>query len=125
VNSNPNNYGSLEACQRLVAAGIVLETEKVWAFNEWIAGTDEGPYGIEEWRLISPPLTPYKQRIPAPSMVEVWRELPTFTVIEKHMGGTHEAWVIGNKRYETCLYNNPTDALIDLLIWARQKGEKK
>jgi hypothetical protein len=118
---NQLNYGSLEACQRLVQAGIVLETEEVWSRsggNEWHL----------EYNSDSILLLP---KIPAPSMAEVWRELPeelsirhcTYSLrIYRYKGRSHA----GYQFYEDVEVMkdsvNPTDALIDLLIWV--KGEK-
>ena len=62
---NTQNFASLEACKRLLDAGIVLETDCYWHFNDWkyewqLKYRD---YFIENWGLV-----------PAPSMAEVWRE---------------------------------------------------
>lgn len=112
---NPNNYASLEASKRLVDAGIVLETEAVWS------------RGGGEWHLAqnsdSILLLP---KIPAPTMAEVWRELPEHSTIRKY---NKEYWVwIADGTGASGVYRkiNPTDALIDLLIWVRkeQKGKE-
>jgi len=52
---------------------------------------------------------------PAPSMAEVWRELPIGSLITKCRNGeiTH---LSGFGEYSIA-NTNPTDALIDLLIW--------
>ena len=109
---NPNNYASLAASKRLVEAGIVLQTEVVWATD----GLDWGMQGI-----------------PAPSMAEVWRELPEYVEykkddrplieylrIDKNGDGSLSC---GYGRYsEMTINDNPTDALIDLLIWVRKEA---
>jgi hypothetical protein len=121
---NPNNYASLAASKRLVEAGIVLKTEVVWA-------TD----GLD-WVLMSRDRCgSWMQGIPAPSMAEVWRELPyqehtvrygAYLEMSKIVGID-----IGEQTYvaymrdgiASCDYanRNPTDALIDLLIWVRKE----
>ncbi len=129
---NPLNYGSREACQRLLDAGIVVETEKVWALNEWPITVDHHTMFAEEWRLIDPPLIPYKQQVPAVSMAEAWRELPdsygpsTTLVLEKHgdqaIAGYFD-WDEEDFTKANFRNTNPTDALIDLIIWTRKEGE--
>ena len=114
---NEQNYGSLEACQRLVAKGIVLETEHWHGWDGRIYRKDEVPYGTA--------------RVPAPSMAEVWRELPgTFN------GADIEIWKVANYTY--CSYcdgnlqltehsisnTNPADALIYLRIWLEERKEE-
>ncbi|MBE3145097.1 MAG: hypothetical protein IMZ61_14440 [Planctomycetes bacterium] len=96
---NPLNYATLPACQKLAEKGIVLETERFWylsPFDKWELSHDyDGLKDIEH--------------IPAPSMAEVWRELPEFA----HCGAPWNAM-----RQEKNI--NPTDALIDLLIWVAE-----
>jgi hypothetical protein len=119
---NELDYGSLEACQRLVEAGIVLETDYCWA------KTIEGDYMLTSrhhqefsWN-----------RVPAPSMAEAWRELPDFIdtiefgrctpLIHRYSKNTIAGYgVMQLGRTENV---NPTDALIDLIIWLeKRKGE--
>jgi hypothetical protein len=110
---NQLNYASLEASKRLVAAGIVLETEEVWYQGE--NGT---------WYLSDVPLPTHS--IPAPSMAEVWRELPERSYFTKY-NGHYQAWSewttsVGHGNSSPVKENtNPADALIDLLIWVRRK----
>ena len=109
---NPDNYGTLEPCQRLVAAGIVLETDYVWVMR----------FHGELWELIPKPETPFRYQVPAPSMAEVWKELPdgiTFVRNKRHGDG---AWCQYSKPF---ISTNPTDAMIDLLIWLAEKGKEK
>lgn len=126
---NQINYASFDASKRLVDAGIVLETEKVhfqigdvWFLRDLLcAGSN---------------LIPCKICIPAPSMAEVWRELP-----EEIDGSFLEVWKHHTKKESGASYTipadgyddspeevisftniNPTDALIDLLIWVRKEA---
>jgi hypothetical protein len=129
---NTNNYGSLKACQDLVTAGIVLETEKVWAFvpNHYDMDQEGNSRGV--WKLIDPPLYPYRDQIPAPSMSELWRELPESIQINAHtwkhlttekMGSRMEAYYRPCDKSEIKSSENPCDALADLLIWVRGRDE--
>ncbi len=119
---NPLNYCTREAAQRLVDAGIVLETDFYYC------KTHKG------WKL-HPKQKAKKYNwlavIPAPSPAEVWRELPdsfgasTTLIIEKH----DNEQIAGYFDWDTEDFNaffrntNLTDALVDLLIWVRK--EKK
>ena len=110
---NDKNYASLEASKRLFSSGIVLKTEASWDWN-----------GREY--VLSPAGT-LLPGFPAPSMAEAWRELPDEeashvrkvfngkTIISKHKG---------SRVIEEIVYINPTDALIDLLIWVRKQEER-
>jgi hypothetical protein len=125
---NKDNYVTLPVAQRLVAAGIVLETEAVWSpifdFDLTAPGL---PVPIKDWELIQ------KDQItgsiwaaksaPAPSMSELWRELPEGTIT---LNG------IDRELYCSCqgsqiLHNaTPCDALAELLIWVKEQiGGKK
>jgi len=105
---NELDYGSREACQRLVDAGIVLETEFYWFYwNERWHGHDAGTYKVQK-------------KIPRPSMAEVWWELPSNTILRR--AAQTWAWISG-KEGTTHHNTNPTDALIDLKIWLT-KGVK-
>jgi len=116
---NPLNYASLEASKRLVAAGIVLETEAVRERHRWPGG--------ERWILVSRGIA-LNKTIPAPSMAEVWRELPVYCGVVK---GVDESIakiafdpepVPGPTLKELASIQrntNPTDALIDLLIFTK------
>lgn len=112
---NPNNYATLEASKRLVEAEIVLETEAQWSIDHLVHRKK-----------------PWASDIPAPSVAEVLRELPdshgpsTTLILEKHNNEViagyfdwdEEDFIKPNFRSA-----NPTDALIDLLIWVRGKEE--
>jgi len=125
---NPNNYGTLPACQRLAEAGIVMETERVWIADEY------PPFGasmkvILKWDLVSKRDLIFANfgklpdgTIPAPSLAEVWRELPEsyelLDLIEKFM------WEKYGEEWEEPdildILRNP-DRMIDLLIWVRKE----
>lgn len=127
---NPNNYASLEASKRLVEAGIVLETEAGW-YKIFRPGCHSFDMVLS---LRSGNEKFYGDNYPAPSMAEVWRELPA-TVPEKGLyaplklrkAGDGKTWgsyfrdgsqIIDSIKADT----NPTDALIDLLIWVRKEA---
>jgi hypothetical protein len=115
---NKDNYVTLPVAQRLVAAGIVLETEQYWYIS---------PLG-SVWRIrLGDELTSTMKlpqfSIPAPSMSELWRELPEGTIT---LNG------IDRELYCSCqgsqiLHNaTPCDALAELLIWVKEQiGGKK
>lgn len=112
---NPNNRASLEASKRLVDAGIVLETDVMWA---------EGSSG---WFLCTvSDLAEYFENanaIPAPCMAEVWRELPEGSTLY-NSGDIARAYMANPKLSGSYKTNtNPTDALIDLLIWVRKEAK--
>jgi hypothetical protein len=110
---NEANYASLEASKRLVEAGIVLETDAVWV--KWYS--DNYPHG--EYRLVYKALVQieeFNEQYPAPSMAEVWRELPDVMAMN-HRNGETECWLeTGSDSFAS---TNPTDALIDLLIFIK------
>ena len=122
---NPLNNATLEASQRLVDAGIVLETDFQWSVNMHSSGYR---LSLSNSDLNTPDLFP----IPAPSMSEIWRELPGFV----DLGGIEYKLIVWKyldricctyRSYQDALPEqsvskpNPTDTLIDLLIWAKQK----
>ena len=104
-----NLNASLEASKRLVDAGIILETDFI--------------YNSDGKLLYSPLVERRDGDIPAPSMEEVWRELP-----EQHDGEYLRLFKDEGKTF--CGYGeyadrwgneNPADALIDLLIFVRKE----
>lgn len=107
---NPNNYASLEASKRLVDAGIRLNTEAYY----------------DPCYLGNP--VDYITSLPAPSMAEVWRELPEASAY-LHTNRETEAWLEDEgdivPKSESFANINPTDALIDLLIWLRRDFNAK
>ena len=103
------NVASLEASKRLHDAGIVLETEKVWFFS------------TTGWELVDryDKHKVNKHYLPAPSMTEVLEELPNNTAFLKNK--VYYASVGGSdNEYKEFVGANPTDALIDLLIFVRK-----
>lgn len=114
---NNLNYASLEASKKLHDAGIVLETDCYWHFNDWkyewqLKYRD---YFIENWGLV-----------PAPSMAEVWRELPEQYEDEYlRVFKDGDRTFCGRSRYgeyaNGLSSKNPTDALINLLIYIRKE----
>lgn len=110
---NPLNYASLPASQRLQSSGIVLETECCWKWKDPCSPDDMayGAYG--EWTLVSRSIDHIDvECIPSPSMAEVWRELPygaSFQRLQTNYARDQKE----NVEFES---DNPTDALINLLI---------
>ena len=117
---NTQNYASLEACQRLVDAGIVLETETVWRKAR-----------LGHRYLTRKALYHRTTDILAPSMVEVWRELPADVEVdgEKYNLCAHKIGGVNCAEYVSDLPEtigsaygaNMADNLIDLLIWVKEK----
>ena len=106
---NTKNYASLEASKRLFDAGIVLETEFCWARDDkgWYFRSYEN-YEREVLESVS-----------APSMTEVLEELPNNTAFLKNK--VYYASVGGSdNEYKEFVGANPTDALINLLIFVRK-----
>ncbi len=102
---NDKNYASLEASKRLFSSGIVLKTDHVW--YQRYPGWNIGTIGIE--------IDKYSKHYPAPSMAEVWKELPRYSRCKKVAVGTI-AWIGMSKIMSN---ENSTDALIDLLIYIK------
>jgi len=133
---NPDNVGTVEACQRLTVAGIALETDAIYL-----------KFPVSGWRLLSAAdareLYPiHWERVLAPCFTEIWRELPeelevygrlcTLQAIKirQHTGVvvTSVQYVFDNESFGELVQHfnadvNPTDALIDLLIWVKQRKE--
>ena len=106
---NTQNYASLEACQRLVDAGVVLETDAIWSLF------------YNGWRLVlRTELHPLVEDYPAPSMAEVWRELPEWTECKKQAVET-KCVLMTKDNIKVFFSENPADALIDLLIFVRNE----
>jgi hypothetical protein len=118
---NELNYASLEASKKLVDNGIVLETDAVWVkwYFDGSILSDRNPY---EWRLQYRALTQTDfESIPAPCFTEVWRELPHKTWVRKDYSGRTN--VMNEDNSFVCYNENPTDVLIDLLIWLKGAGK--
>jgi len=121
---NPDNYGTLSACQKLVEAGVVMETEAYWVYvgsgygNDWkwsLSYSNKVDY-------LSPDTYQIKKSYPAVSFAEMWREMPEWTHISKGKDNDYHCWVNGDK-VETIFSTNPTDSLIHLRIWL--EGRRK
>jgi hypothetical protein len=128
---NPNNYASLEASKRLVEAGIKLETDFFWSPIFDLNNNVTLPLTIKDWELVQADYIRGSiwaaKAIPAPSMVEVWRELPHYTQIVKLMKEdrfVHYAFVWPDSN-DAPRVSNPADALIDLLIWVTEQRKEK
>ena len=123
---NELSYASLEASKRLHDAGIVLETSFSYFQEKPSPNPNRHSFGFPQeempfellftsTKFLSGYANRYNSIIPAPSMAEVWRELPSGAEIIKQKD-TCVGW-FGEKR----VFNiNPTDALIDLLIRVRK-----
>ena len=107
---NTQNFARLEACKRLVEAGIVLETDFYWVKlitrDEWVLSTLDNV------------VLKFYESIPAPSMAEVWRELPEWTECKKQAVET-KCVLMTKDNIKVFFSENPTDALIDLLIYIK------
>jgi hypothetical protein len=122
---NPLNYASLEASKRLSEVGIVLLfVDKAWIHDKW---DDTWVLGV-----VTPTIEARKERwefYMAPSMAEAWRELPewrydkrkTLIGIEGLACAGYTNWESRFTSGESFTSNNPTDALINLLIWVKKE----
>ena len=132
---NELDYASFEASKRLVDAGIVLETEQHFdvvdhhVLSEFTIQSQDNTTDASNKPVQFPVMT----KIPRPSMAEVWRELQADIYIDKKRYRL-SMWKVRDEF--VCTYvaqdskflrepisdTNPTDALIDLLIWVRNGG---
>ena len=119
---NNLNYATLEASKKLVKAGIVLETESVRYLQpdgHWRIAPKHDVGHL--WRVLSMDV------IPAPSMAEVWRELPEnvcdyypiLTIDEEETKAEYRDTLWNRLDNSQHRNTNPTDALINLLIWVK------
>ena len=130
---NELNYASLEASKKLVDNGIVLETDYYWAtYSESTLQSirDTGkvyprPYLVTKESIHEKHRTGHGY-YPAPCFTDVWRELPAkigadhILEIYKEYGFTKaQYWGLDLYGYS----KNPTDALIDLLVWLKGEGK--
>jgi hypothetical protein len=119
---NPLNHASLEASRRLQAKGIMLETEKNWYILD-------GKAQEYSW------LRTEETIIPRPLMAEVWRELPEilddsnycYRLRLSRFGGKTKSFYEAENGFTKGEFRNvnPTDALIDLLIFTVEQGKEK
>jgi len=113
---NLNNYASLEASKRLYYSDIVLDTEMCWEVGAKATR-------LTRWEVRS---LSKSFRYAAPSMAEVWRELPE-EIMEYNSLFCVKSWgktlcYYHGKMQFSCF--NPTDALIDLLIWVKEASHE-
>jgi hypothetical protein len=123
IEMNKDNYGTQPACQRLLDAGIVLETDFHWVHNKL---KDTWKIGVKTLDMENHP--EFWELIPAVQLAEVWRELPQ-DIKHNSMVCSLMMWKFNKGVFtevgywwheeiiKSCLNENPTDALIDLLIW--------
>jgi hypothetical protein len=117
---NELNYASLEASQRLHEKGIVLETDV-----RWYAWIDDG------YQLLPVEYFPLSQQrtgsIPAPSMAEVWRELPEYSPNHDVLTMQKDGCGYFDRDYFPQWFGseNIIDALIDLLIWVVEQRKEE
>ena len=115
---NTQNFASLEACKRLLDAGIVLETDMIWHCAH-------GFFELKQRGILNSSIG---INYPAPCMAEVWRELPPQGCYLTANQGYYYAWIEWTdfeghgKSCEAKENTNPADALIDLLIWVRKEA---
>ena len=119
---NELNYASLGASQKLHEAGIVLKTDALWSLF------------LDEFHLImNTELHPLVENYPAPSIAEVWRELPEkieiicLLAIEKvkNAKGGYDTLAFYRGKPESVVVNsNFTDALIELYMWLEKEKKK-
>jgi hypothetical protein len=117
---NKDNYCSLEMCKKLVDAGIMLETDVYWIriANSPMMLSSLIFYCVDE-------------QYPAPTMAELWRELPeTLDVVDvmkphsyirmtKFQGETVTGY---GCQLDVGKRINPSDSLADLLIWVKKEN---
>ena len=107
---NNLNHASFKASKKLHDAGIILETDFI--------------YNSDGKLLYSPLVERRDGDIPAPSMIEVWRELPDGTELSKN-GLVYASIESDEGFYKEFVSDNPTDALIDLLIWVKEQNRER
>ena len=117
---NELNYASLEASKKLVDNGIVLdEVDFMWFEHE-----------VREWILIPSDSVSQKalqdgHAYQAPCFTEILRKLPERIKVSRKQKELHfEKWrgeyYASYENNMLCKNKNPTDALIDLLIFVRK-----
>jgi hypothetical protein len=122
---NQSNYVSQPVAQKLVGAGIVLETDFVW-----LLGADGWKLLNKDW--VTNMMSNTYESYPAPCFAEIWRELPDEIELEDDGGSialsvfksgktTYAGYYLNKDEevYEEKESSNPADALAELLIWAK------
>jgi hypothetical protein len=124
---NSLNTATLEACQRLVKAGIVLETEAVW-YSIYGSGNKYFLVSESEYQQIADRHSAdVFTSISAPSMAEVWRELPEDNeemAILIHDWLVDARFILPTTKILPCLWIGicrDINRLIDLFIWVRKE----
>ena len=118
---NLNNYASLEASKRLYYSDIVLDTEMCWEVGAKATR-------LTRWEVRS---LSKSFRYAAPSMAEVWRELPEeyykdatdpirYKVLMSNQVGYHSGGKDAGIWFH--IESNPADAIIYLLIRVRKEA---
>ena len=117
---NPLNHASLEATDRLQAAGIVLETD-FYHVTHHADGYFHQQIVTKRYLISIPePESVY----PAPSMAEVWREFNKYSaqefadLVRRYFDPRNEKGTIFYLVYVA----RTIDALIDLLIWLKKEA---
>ena len=122
---NQENYCSLEVAQRLVDAGIVLETDFYWVKlitrNEWVLSTLDNV------------VLKFYEYISAPSFAELLQELKkdvifcgsnlyfSYQLLEQgfYSNSVKFSDDLGRIESPSFISDNPADALAELLIWVK------
>ena len=120
---NNNDYCSLKMCEELLLNNIEFETKLVYNIFE------DGSSKIGERSMV----TGYRKIVPAPTMSELWQELPNKLVSDGitfckiiTTDKNNEETTTGYINFEDyiweglCLDKNPCDALAQLLIWFKE-----
>jgi len=116
------NYATLEASQRLVEEGVLLETDSRWMFVVGIG-----------WKVFHKDDPIHKCNpilLPAPCFIEVWRELPPnidtlyFLTVRKQLKENLVGYEYNKKWVYYVRNSNLADALINLLIWIKTLANK-
>lgn len=123
---NNLNVASFEASKKLHDAGIVLETDWYWVKlitkEEWVLSTLDNV------------VLKFYESIPAPSMEEVWRELPEGIKVNGSwaplfINKIRDVASVGYRIEHHVIVHfsseNPTDALIELWIWIVKENKKR
>jgi len=134
---NPQNYCSLEMSRKLVEAGIVVETDFYHQtdldINEYdgLVPKEERDDFMEQIRDGHASDEIYEW-IPAPSMAEIWRELPE-RIVNRQMIFTPAIEKSDNSNiacyrwFDHHLYEfhreNPCDALAELIICVKSQAQ--
>jgi hypothetical protein len=127
---NELNFASLRASKKLVDNGIVLETEMYWGCQTG-TGTPIWKLQLKNCHFLHYEGEDYPE-YPAPCFTDVWRELPwvidNYGLISMNKVdnttccGYRKGMAIREPKFES---ENPTDALIDLLVWLSGEGNDR